>query len=336
MKQSRLSEALDQAGLLPEKGEILLLRPTAESDLTAFPKARSLILTGFRPDHDLFHRAGWRLSDGQSEMDVGSYGMACLFLPRAKAMGRALIARAAAAATLGAPIWIDGQKNGGIDSMLKDIKSRATLLFTLTASHGRSFAFANPGSAAFDDWVATETEPVPGFVTRPGVFSADAIDTGSALLATHLPAKLKGKGADLGAGWGWLASQILTRPEVKELHLVEAEAEALACARRNICDPRALFHWADARDFSAGKALDFVVMNPPFHQGRAADPGLGAAFVQSAQRILQPQGQLWMVANRTLPYEEALSEAFHQVTPVSYAQGFKVFLATRPKNPRKH
>ena len=54
------------------------------------------------------------------------------------------------------------------------------------------------------------------------------------LLARHLPREMKGRIADLGAGWGWLAAQALTRPEIRELHLVEAEADALACARLNV------------------------------------------------------------------------------------------------------
>ena len=83
---------------------------------------------------------------------------------------------------------------------------------------------------------------------------------------------------------------MLKRPGVSELHLVEAEADALACARRNVADPRAAFHWADATRFHPGRAMDFVVMNPPFHGGRAADPALGAAFIRQAAAILQPAG----------------------------------------------
>ena len=44
---------------------------------------------------------------------------------------------------------------------------------------------------------------------------------------------------DLGAGWGFLARAILARDGVRQLDLVEAEAAALDCARRNVTDPRA-------------------------------------------------------------------------------------------------
>ena len=41
---------------------------------------------------------------------------------------------------------------------------------------------------------------------------------------------------DLGAGWGWLAAQVLKREGVEAVHLVEADAEALDCARLNLRD----------------------------------------------------------------------------------------------------
>jgi 16S rRNA (guanine1207-N2)-methyltransferase len=71
-------------------------------------------------------------------------------------------------------------------------------------------------------------------------------------------------------------------------------------------------------------------MNPPFHAGRATDPSLGRAFIQSAARILAPNGKLWMVANRHLPYETTLSECFRNVDMIGGNGAFKVFHANRP------
>jgi len=71
-------------------------------------------------------------------------------------------------------------------------------------------------------------------------------------------------------------------------------------------------------------------MNPPFHAGRAADPALGRAFIAAAARMLAPSGQLWMVANRHLPYEATLRETFRNVADAGGDGAFKVFHATRP------
>lgn len=326
MNVSRFSQALADAGGWPATGRIALLHPTGASDLAGAPKDRAVVVTGFRPDFDGFAARGYAVA----EHAEGQFAAAVIFMPRAKALARALVAEAAATVQIGGPIWVDGQKTDGIDALFKDLRGRAEVGQSYAKAHGRAFVFVAAGDAAFADWTASDHQAAAGFVTRPGVFSADGIDPGSALLAAHLPRDLKGKGADLGAGWGWLSAQVLAQPAVKELHLVEAESEALACARRNIADERAQFHWADAQRFHPGKAMDFVVMNPPFHQGRAADPALGAAFIRAAAAMLQPSGRLFMVANKTLPYEETLRATFMSVTPLTMAGGFKVLLAARP------
>jgi 16S rRNA (guanine1207-N2)-methyltransferase len=117
---------------------------------------------------------------------------------------------------------------------------------------------------------------------------------------------------------------------VAALDLIEAEALSLDCAQLNVTDPRARFHWADALRFTPEKAYDGIVMNPPFHTGRAADAGLGRAFIQAACRLLAPHGKLWMVANRHLPYESAMSESFRNVDIIGGNNAFKLFHATKP------
>jgi len=98
----------------------------------------------------------------------------------------------------------------------------------------------------------------------------------------------------------------------------------------NVEDPRVTFHWADATRFDPASPYDGIVMNPPFHAGRASDPGLGRAFIQAAARLLAPHGKLWMVANRHLPYETTLSECFRNVDMITSNGAFKVFHANRP------
>jgi 16S rRNA (guanine1207-N2)-methyltransferase len=326
MNQSRLSLAIEASGGLAADARILLLRPGAAVDLRDFSKEQTAIVTGFFPDHAGFAARGFDVG----VRPEGDFSVAIVFMPRAPALARGVVDLAAPAVGAGGTIWVDGQKTYGIDALYKDLRGRAEVLQNFTKAHGRAIAFEVTAPSDFDDWAAANQTPAEGFITRPGVFSADGVDPGSALLAEYLPADLAGKGADLGAGWGWLAAAVLTRPKVTELHLVEAEADALDCARLNLADARAVFHWADATKFHPGKAMDFVVMNPPFHQGRAADPALGAAFIRSAAAMLQPGGRLFLVANRNLPYEETLRAQFMIVTELALAGGFKILSAARP------
>lgn len=325
MTHPRLALALSGADALPAEGRILVIG--AGAGLSDLPQDRTVVVQGFRPEHDALAAAGWTVVPDLGGV-TGAFAAAVVFLPRSRAAGRDAVAEASARVRPGGPVWVDGQKTGGIDPMLKDLRSRTTVSAPIAKAHGRIFRFA--AGAALEGWRAEDLHPVPGFVTRPGVFSAEKVDPGSALLAAALPERLPRLMADLGAGWGWLAAQVLARRGVAELHLVEADHAALDCARRNLADPRARFHWADATRFRPEARFDAVVMNPPFHAGRAADPALGAAFIAAAAAMMAPAGRLWMVANRHLPYEPVLARHFREVAAIGGDGGFKLLGAARP------
>lgn len=167
-----------------------------------------------------------------------------------------------------------------------------------------------------------------GLWTQPGVFSWDRLDAGSRLLMSILP-RLAGKGADLGCGIGILSHAILASPAVARLDLVDIDRRAIAAARRNVDDARAHFHWADARTAPELQGLDFVVTNPPFHDGGEEDRALGQAFIRRAHAVLRRGGVLWLVANRHLPYERVLTPLFASCTPRADRAGFKVYEARK-------
>ena len=327
MIQSRLSLAIqDGAVSVPADGRIVVYSPRAGTDLSTLPKPLVHVVQGFKPDHDAFQKSGYETDVSAS----GRYAMAIVFLPRAKAAARALISEAMNV-TDGGPVVVDGQKTDGIDSILKECKRRgATIEATLSKAHGKIFV-ARGGD--FGDWAADRNERQldGGFVTVPGIFSANGVDRGSAVLAGALPADLAGRVADLGAGWGYLARQVLRCPDVIECHLIEADHAALDCARRNVIDPRARYHWVDATTFEPEHAFDTVVTNPPFHLDRPGDPALGRAFIQASARMIRPQGTVWLVANRHLPYEAALSAAFQDVAEREGDSSFKVFRLSKPR-----
>ena len=166
-----------------------------------------------------------------------------------------------------------------------------------------------------------------GLWSQPGLFSWDRLDPGSALLIEALP-PLSGKGADFGCGIGVLARAALRSPKVKGVVLIDLDRRAVEAARRNVDDPRAELRWADLRPGPGGLAnLDFVVMNPPFHQGGIEDQALGQSLVATAARALRRGGALWLTANRHLPYEGVLKPLFARVEVRAEARGFKVFEA---------
>ncbi len=318
MSTSRLDTALTQGLLAIPAGRVTVIRPPAGYDLAGLPRDRIAVCHSFRPDCAYWEAMGLPVSQSASPADA-----AVVVVPRSKALARGLIAQACITAPL---VVVDGQKTDGIDSLWREVRAELGDLPGVTKAHGRLFWF--PATKAFSDWAMPAPAQGPdGFFTQPGVFSEGGQDRGSLLLAQALPPKLPARLADLGAGWGYLSAAALTRAGVASIDLIEAEALALDCARRNVTDPRARFLWADATQHAADAPYDAIIMNPPFHSGRAADPALGRAFIAAAARLLTPSGQLWMVANRHLPYEAALRETFRNVTD---AGAFKVFHATRP------
>jgi 16S rRNA (guanine1207-N2)-methyltransferase len=209
--------------------------------------------------------------------------------------------------------------------------ARATGRITSHQKHKcRAFHAQEDGSwneSLFDEWRAlgqARVIPDTGLTTCAGIFSSDHIDPGSQLLASHLPASLHGRVADLGAGWGFLADAALRHcPKIERIDLYEADSRALACAKRNLArhlppenplsspvcyaceEPRVRFHWHDVTT-GLPETYDAIVMNPPFHSGQTRDSGLGAAFLTVAAAALKRNGKLYLVANRQLPYEAVL------------------------------
>ncbi len=323
MSNSRVSLAVDDYGLsVPTEGRIAVFAARAGLDLSALPKERCEIVLTQKTDYDAFSAAGYHCEVRES----ARYAMAIVILPRAKDQARDLVARAVAVADV---VVIDGQKTEGADSMLKECRKRTTVQGSVSKAHGKLFWFSG---GDFSDWLAVPSQTAEGqFVTHAGVFSADDIDPASKILAEALPKKLGRVVVDLGAGWGYLSARCLADEYVRNLHLVEADRVALECAKQNVDDARAVFHWADATTWSVPEGrVDVVVMNPPFHTGRKAEPSLGVSFIQNAARILAPSGHLWMVANRHLPYEATLQACFVRVEEVAGDNRFKVLHAHRP------
>lgn len=220
----------------------------------------------------------------------------------------------------------------------KVLREAGPLEVQFSKYHSRVFGIRRGSSDAVvsdwrarGDWRRSETT---GLWTRPGIFGWDKVDEGSRLLADSLPAMMPGAGADLGAGYGYLAHRVLAGVQgVTRLDLFEAERLALDAARRNLEElgsPVPVgYHWQDVEEGLPTGLYDWIVMNPPFHVGRSKNLGLGTTFVKRAAAALRPQGVLHMVANRNLPYEPELRQVLGNVETVAQSSGFKVLRARR-------
>lgn len=244
---------------------------------------------------------------------------------------RYTLALALRALAPGAPLTAMAPKEKGGNRIAKELEAFGCAVETTSRRHQRICTTTRPAHLIGIDAAIAAGGPqqVPALElwSQPGVFSWDRIDPGTALLMSVLPS-FAGRGADLGCGVGVLARAVLAGQSVTHLELADIDRRAVEAARRNVQDTRASFHWADVRRLAL-TALDFIVMNPPFHDGGVEDRGLGQAFVQRAHGMLRAGGVLWLVANRHLPYESLLADGFATVTLRADKDGFKVYEATK-------
>ncbi len=237
----------------------------------------------------------------------------------------------------GGLILVAGGKEDGIASLRKRVGGLVALEGQLPKHHGVAFWFRRPEEIS--EPVAAlrtgngETLIEGRFVAAPGMFSSDRVDAGSKLLAAHLPDRISGAVADFCAGWGFLAAELAgSYPKISTLDLYEADFASLEAAKRNVAATGSLesrFFWHDLLTEEVSHRYDFIVMNPPFHQKREAEPDIGQRMIRRAHAALKPGGRLLMVANRQLPYERTLGEVFAGHTQVARDGMFKVLDARR-------
>jgi len=324
---------------LPVDGRALFLRARADVRLRELAQPGWLCQQSFLPFAEELARQGLRVG----EPAVGErFALVLVLPPRQRDEARALFARALQHAApdgivLAAMANAEGAKSGEADLQklagpVQQLSKHKCRVFWVT----RDEAAIDP--ALLQQWLALDAprELAGGYVSRPGLFAWDRVDRASALLAEHLPADLHGRVADLGAGYGYLACQLIARcPRIEAIDLYEAEARALEPARANLARAQreagrelaTNVHWHDVTR-GLPERYDAIVSNPPFHLGRADLPELGRAFITSAADALLPDGRLLLVANRHLPYEAHLGQRFETVRMLATQDGFKVIEAT--------
>lgn len=258
----------------------------------------------------------------------GSLAGFLMLAPAGTVERRHALALALGALIPGAPLTVLAPKDKGGARLRKELEAFGCVVAEEARRHHRICTTDRPDApAGLDEAIAAGSPRLVealGLWSQPGIFAWDRIDPGSALLIRHLPS-LAGRGADLGCGLGVLAQAVLASPGVTALTLLDIDRRALAAARRNTADARASFEWTDLRRNSPGlSGLDFVVMNPPFHDGGTEDRALGQTFVRRASSMLRRGGRLFLVANRHLPYEAVLKASFRTVTPLVDEGGYKI------------
>ena len=285
----------------------------------------------FRPAYLSLHNQRCSVSPAPEGSD---FDLTLVFAGRHRRQNETWIAEALARTKTGGTVLVAGLKTDGMASLKKRVSAIHDLAGAQAKFHGMAFWLQRPAEVA--GLVEALSHPnglVEGrFETGPGMFSADAVDPGSQLLAQHLPDDIGGSVADFGAGWGYLSAELANRARVTSLDLYEASHAALEAAKVNLGgagNAELGFFWHDLLSEPVSRQYDVIVMNPPFHQGRATEPGIGSAFVNTALGALKKGGKLFLVANRGLPYEGDLQAGSSACGELAVDGRYKVLWATK-------
>lgn len=288
---------------------------------------------GFRP---LFRQLLAQRIEAKPEIEAEDYDAALILCTKHKGENEANIAAAIDRVKAGGLILVAGSKEDGIQPLRKRVEGFGLDVEHMPKYHGVVFWFARPVDTGE---IVSKLAKAPvrvdeRFLASAGMFSHDRIDPGSQLLASRLPTDFTGDAADFGAGWGYLSVELGTKsPRLERVDLYEANHAALEAAKINLAKNcpslAARFFWHDLASEAVKERYDLIVMNPPFHEGHAAEPSIGQAMIKTAAAALRGGGRLMLVANRGLPYEQVLAGQFKEHGETCRNARFKVLWAKK-------
>ena len=333
------SEAVE----LADDARNLFLRARAGRSLEPMRDHHLLCIQSFAPDRDALQKAGFAV---EAETTDSAFDAVFVLPGRQRQEARAQLALAVSKVKPGGIVLACAPNTEGARTLESDLASLLGSVDKMTKNKCRVvWQIVQPtetDEALVSEWLTLDApRPVLGgaYVSRPGIFAWDRIDPASKLLAQFLPETLKGRGADLGAGFGYLTRTVFEKaPKVTAMDLYEAEKRALDLAEQNLAGfkgKRTMTGiWSDVTRGIEGP-YDFVISNPPFHQaGKADRADVGQGFIRAAAAGLKPGGEFYMVANRHLPYEQTLSQMFADVTQLADEGGYKVIRAVKARGGR--
>lgn len=285
--------------------------------------------------------------------DQGPWDVVLFLLPKGRDLARLWLLNAALATAPGGRIYIAGPNRGGIKSFVQDAEALLGPSVLLGYKGGNRVVRLNRSADLADPLPPIYQQPgllegtyatIPAMVagvertlyTRPGVFSRDAVDEGTALLLEALQVRPDERALDLGCGYGVVGLHMATLASRGAVTLVDVDSLACQCARETLaCNgvtDAPVLH-GDGMAAVPDQPFTLVVSNPPFHAGLDVNLDMTAAFIRESYDALERSGRLVLVANRFLTYQRMLQEYFGRVEVLTRTPQFQVLSAAK-RRPR--
>lgn len=266
-----------------------------------------------------------------------------MVIPKGRYLSRALLAAAHAVLRPGAVLLLAGPSKQGAKSVIADARSlfgNAEVLgykkhqriarCVRAEQSGPTPEWARePGVApgTFGEWNVRVDGRELIIATRPGVFSWNGLDDGTALLLEHLEIEPGQTVWDVGCGAGAIGLNLAQRG-AGHVCMTDIDLLALSCARRNaevndLAD-RTTIAACDGLDEPHGP-VDLIVTNPAFHKGRDQETDMAETIAAHAKRSLTDGGRLVVVANSFLNYGQLMQHGGLTVRTLVETSRFKIW-----------
>ncbi|MDX1302435.1 methyltransferase [Photobacterium sp.] len=195
--------------------------------------------------------------------------------------------------------------------------------------------FIKPNPALAQPMQAPKTWDVPEhgitLTNHANVFSGESLDIGARLLLKHIPQKSKYTDIiDLGCGNGVIgikAAQLNPHANitcVDESFMAAASCEANAKLNLKVPDQIKTVV-TNCLETIQSNSADLILCNPPFHQQTTITDHIAWQMFCDAKQVLRPKGQLIVIGNRQLGYDEKLKRLFGNVDIIAQNDKFIVY-----------
>ncbi|WP_133407944.1 methyltransferase [Parashewanella tropica] len=270
---------------------------------------------------------------GHQLPEVQTFDSVIIYFPKAKPLAGYLYQLAAQYLAVGGSLFLVGENKGGIKSAPKTLpnffskankldNARHCLLYT-------SELLESTSEFSVQEWCNQYVLPTPqGEVTicnMVGVFSQKQLDAGTALLLENMT-EFHGRVLDFGCGAGVITAALLKAQPELQLECVDINAMALLSCELTLKanNLSAKVYPSDGLAQVEGE-LDGIVSNPPFHDGLVSTTDIAERFVKDSANALTAGGVFLIVANRHLPYSDALQQHFGKVNTAAENNKYKVY-----------
>lgn len=320
------------------KGHVLLINAPIDDLTEALGNSVSACFWTWNYAEYQQHLAQQKQSYFGIEFPQQAYDQIIIFIPKAKELLAYLLHQVASHMAAGTPIFLVGEKKGGIERAAKQMSSYGETLKLDSARHCQLWqttlsetVAAKPLSAWVKKYTIQVNDQQLNICALPGVFSQSHLDQGTAVLLPYLKQVRSGKLADFGCGAGVISCYLAKLNPANTIYAADVDAFALKSTELTF-DLNQLTSQLELLPVtgidSLPTRLHAIVSNPPFHQGIQTHYAASEALCLQSKAHLKRGGELWIVANRFLNYPVLIEQAFKHCTVKADQSGFKVLYAT--------